>query len=86
MCAFVLIVLFSLFIENHISPWTNSSDAGGRVVSTESLQGQVYYNVLWSISVVTFVLFFPKFDLHGAGCLLLVPSEMVMKLFLYFHT
>lgn len=34
--------------ENHISPWTNSSDAGGRV-----------------------------FDLHGAGCLLPVPSEML---------
>lgn len=83
--ASVLQALSCVFTENHVSPRTHSSDAGGRVVSRERHRD---FNVQPSVSSweknLTFahsVLSFLQFDLHGARSLLPVPTEMVTHLF-----
>lgn len=67
-----------VFTENHVPPRTDSSDDGGSVVSRRRLGWQ---NVLRLLSVVKYVLFLQKFDLHGACCLLPVPTKMVTAVF-----
>lgn len=62
--------------ENHLPPRSHSSDDGGSVVSRRTLGRQ---KVLRAVRVVRLALFLYQFGLHGACCLLPVPTKMVTQ-------
>lgn len=70
---------FCPLTENHVSSRTNPGHVGGSLVSTKGCRVTlVLIDVILLVTLVFFHLY--KSDLHGAGRLLPVPSEMVMKL------